>query len=153
MSVIVWDGKTLAADRLAVNGNLKRKTSKIWRHGDMLIAGAGSAAGIQAMLEWVTAGAERDKFPKLRDGDDVCLWVVNKNGSMAKWEDSPFPITYHESQWADGSGRDFAYGALAMGADAVKAVEVACEYDAYCGGGVETVSFADDGKRRRRTRS
>lgn len=153
MSVIVWDGTTLAADMLAVNGNLKRKMTKVWRKGDMLIAGAGSAAGIQAMLEWVTSGASKETFPKLRETDDVCLWVVNKNGAVAKWEDSPYPLVYHDEQWADGSGRDFAYGALAMGADAVKAVEIACQYDAYCGAGVESVSFDDKPQRARRTRA
>jgi hypothetical protein len=143
MSVIVWDGKNLAADTLAVNGNLKRRTSKVWRKGDMLIGGAGTASGLAAMVDWVTnQECAPDKFPKLREHEDVCLWVVNKNGNMAKFEDSPHPIVYHDKTWADGSGRDFAYGAMAMGADARKAVEVACLYDAYCGGEVEVVNFA-----------
>lgn len=109
----------------------------------MLIAGAGIAHNIQAMLEWVTEfDCDKEKFPKL-DEDDVILWVVNKNGTMAKFENSPYPITYHDEKWADGSGRDFAYGAMAMGANAARAVEVASQYDAFCGHGVESVSFED----------
>lgn len=143
MSVIVWDGKTLAADRMVVSGNLKRSTTKIWRRGDMLIAGAGTAVGIQAMLEWIEDGCDKEKFPKLRDGEDVSVWVVNRSGAMAKFEDSPYPLTYMDDTWADGSGRDFAYGALAMGADAAKAVEVASHFDAFCGHGVDALSFED----------
>jgi len=142
MSVIVWDGKTLAADTLATNGNLKRYTTKVWRMGDRLVGGAGTATGIQAMLDWIEGGMKREAFPKEDTSEDsVVVWVVHKNGYVAKFEGGPYPITYHDETWADGSGRDFAYGAMAMGADAAKAVEVACLYDAYCGGKVETVSF------------
>jgi hypothetical protein len=143
MSVIVWDGKTLAADRMSVSANLKRTTTKIWRHKDMLIGGAGTAVAIQAMVEWITHHkCDREKFPKL-ENEDVTIWVINRNGTQAKFEDSPFPLTYHDEKWADGSGRDFAYGALEMGADAVRAVEVASKYDAFCGHGVDAVSFED----------
>lgn len=37
--------------------------------------------------------------------------------------------------------RDYAYGALAMGADAVRAVEVACEYDNGCGMGIDVLTI------------
>ncbi len=144
MSVIVWDGKTLAADRMAVNGNLKRTCKKIYRHGDLLIGGAGTYSSIQALTAWVVEHkADIEKFPKIGDDADVVLWVVNRNGTMAKYESGPWPMFYEEETWADGSGRDFAYGALAMGADAVKAVEVASTYDAFCGRGCDALSFDD----------
>ena len=144
MSIIVWDGKTLAADTMACNGNLRRYCTKVWRKGDMLIGGAGTATGIQAMLNWVDRGMDAESFPKDMTEDSV-LWIVNKNGNMAKFENTPYPLTYHDKRWADGSGRDFAYGAMEMGADAATAVKVAMKHDAYCGGKVETVSFNDKG--------
>ena len=36
-------------------------------------------------------------------------------------------------------GKTLALGAMAAGADAKKAVEIACEYNLYCGGGIDVV--------------
>jgi ATP-dependent protease HslVU (ClpYQ) peptidase subunit len=36
-----------------------------------------------------------------------------------------------------GSGRDFALGAMAMGATAREAVAVACRFNVYCGNGID----------------
>ncbi len=40
-----------------------------------------------------------------------------------------------------GRGRDFAFGALAMGADAYKAVMIACLYESSCGMGIDTLTL------------
>lgn len=141
MSVIVWDGKTLAADRRATNSNLSRTTSKITKHGDLLIGSTGTYSSSQAITNWVIEGCILEKFPSSWVHEDTNVWVINRNGTVAKFEDSPFPVMYRDKVFAEGSGRDLAYGALAMGADAVKAVEVACVYDIYCGGGIDTLSF------------
>ena len=145
MSVIVWDGTKLAADRQATSGNLARTTTKIFRHGDILFGGAGTHTALEALREWVLDGCKKDKFPKLPDLDNNVphLWVINRNGTVLKFEDSPYPIAYHDKTFAEGSGRDFAYGALEMGADAVRAVEVAIKFDVHCGGGVDVLSFDD----------
>lgn len=42
-----------------------------------------------------------------------------------------------------GEGRDFAYGALEMGANAIKAVEVASKYCISCGMGIDVLSFEE----------
>lgn len=141
MSVVVWDGKTLAADRQATNGNLRRTMTKITRHGDVLTAGTGTQTSTQAMREWVLAGANPSSFPTEHVDEHTNLWVINRNGTIVKFENAPFGLVYHEKVFAEGSGRDFALGALFMGADAVKAVEAACVYDIYCGGGIDTLSF------------
>lgn len=143
MSVIVWDGKTLAADRQATSGNLARTTTKIFRHGDLLFGGAGTHTALEALREWVMGGCDKTKFPTMPvDGNNIPhLWVINRNGHIAKFEDSPYPITYADKVFAEGSGRDFAYGAMAMGADAVRAVEIANQYDVHCGGGVDVLTF------------
>ena len=141
MSVVVWDGKTLAADRQATNSNLRRKMCKISKHGDILIAGTGVQTSTQAVRNWVLAGAEPDKFPKSETDEHTAVWVINRNGTIVKFENSPFGIVYLDKVFAEGSGRDFALGAMFMGADAVTAVEAACTYDIYCGGGIDTLSF------------
>lgn len=146
MSVIVWDGKTLAADRQATSSNLRRTTRKIWRHDDILIAGVGTSMHIEALRNWVMGGLDPESFPDICKADDVraCLTVINRAGRIVRFENGPFPVSYEDEIYADGSGRDFAYGAMAMGADARKAVEVASTYDVDCGHGVDTLSF-DEG--------
>ena len=142
MSVIVWDGKKLAADRQATNGSLKRSMPKIWKYGDLMIAGVGTAINIEAMRNWIMGGLLPDKFPKLCETEGMSsVWLINKSGKIAKFEHAPYPIEYYDKVFCDGSGRDFAYGAMAMGADAVKAVEVASEYCCECGGGVDVLTF------------
>lgn len=145
MSIIVWDGKTLAADRQWTAGNLIRTTTKIWRHGDILMGGAGTFWHMEALRNWVTNGMIPAKFPELKIKDDTVpsFWLINRSGMVAKLEDSPYPLTCLDPFFAEGSGRDFAYGALAMGADARQAVEVACRYDYGCGGGVDILTFED----------
>ena len=89
------------------------------------------------------SGCKKERFPKLPNdpGNTPCLWVINRNGHIAKFEDSPYPVVYNDKVFAEGSGRDFAYGAMAMGADAVRAVEIANQYDVHCGGGVDVLTF------------
>lgn len=142
MSVVVWDGKTLAADKQASNGNLRRRGKKIWRHGDILIAGTGTLTDIEEMRDWILGGMDKEKFPA-NDKRDCTLVVVNRSGTLLRFEDSPFPLCYEEDVFAEGSGRDFAYGAMAMGADAAQAVEIASRYDISCGCGVDTLTFED----------
>lgn len=145
MSVIVWDGKSLAADRQWTSGNLTRTTTKIWRHGDVIMGGAGTLWHMEAMRDWVLKGLVPAKFPDLKviDNNVPHFWVINRSGAVAKFEDSPYPLTCNDPFWAEGSGRDFAYGALAMGADARRAVEITCQYDIMCGGGVDVLTFED----------
>jgi ATP-dependent protease HslVU (ClpYQ) peptidase subunit len=148
MTIIVWDGKTLAADRQATCGNLARSMRKISRYGDILIGGAGTRSAVDAVMNWVLKGCVAQDFPKLSSVPaerDVSLWVINKNGTIRKFEDSPFPMVYDDNVFAEGSGRDFAYGAMAMGANAIQAVEIACRFDVTCGGGVDVLTFEDQG--------
>lgn len=143
MSVIVWDGRQLAADRQATSGNLIRYSTKIFREGDMLFGGAGTQTALGALRDWVLGGCKKDAFPAIpcSDGNVPHLWVINRNGTILKFEDSPYPIQYTDKIFAEGSGRDFAYGAMEMGADAVRAVEVAIKFDVHCGGGVDVLTF------------
>lgn len=44
MTVIAWDGKTLAADKRVGYGNMHRTTTKIRRVGDALVGCSGSGS-------------------------------------------------------------------------------------------------------------
>lgn len=146
MSIIVWDGKTLAADKQATNAGLKAVVTKIFRVGDDLVGFSGDLAYIGGMKHWLETGAEPQNFPKHQEDKDdwVGTLVIKPDGRVLKYERCAYPIDFSQNTvMCIGSGRDFAYGALAMGADAVKAVEVTCKYEAFCGIGIDTLTFKE----------
>jgi 20S proteasome alpha/beta subunit len=144
MTIIVWDGKTLAADKQATNAGLKRKVTKIFRiHGD-LVGFSGDFDYAQAMRKWLEDGAKLDDFPKHQANNDdwVGVLVIKSDGRIYKYERSAVPIDFTEGGVIClGSGRDFAYGAMAMGADAVRAVEITCQYESGCGMGIDALTL------------
>ena len=145
MTVIAFDGVTLAADKMADCNGTIRTVTKIWRGvGSELLAGAGDASSCIAIRDWYLAGADPALFPQNLQPAD--LWVVKRLGKMSdfrimKYEGNQFAVTYEDRMFACGCGRDYALGAMAMGATAEQAVEVASRLDTYCGCGVDTLEF------------
>jgi ATP-dependent protease HslVU (ClpYQ) peptidase subunit len=145
MSVIAWDGKTLAADKRATfGGNLILTTTKIRRIGNMLVGYAGGADFGEQMVQWVADGADPADFPTgQRDKDDWAGVLVLRPGQpVARYERTPYPILFEDRCVAVGSGRDFAMAAMYLGCDAKRAVEVACALDVNCGNGVDVLTMA-----------
>jgi 20S proteasome alpha/beta subunit len=140
MTVIVWDGRTLAADKRASCNGIVRTTTKIFRVRDMLVGLAGDADYSRAMLQWVIAGMNEDRFPEHQktSADYVSVLVITKSREILKFERTPYPIVFEDKVFAMGSGRDFALAALHLGCDARRAVEVACALDVSCGNGIDT---------------
>lgn len=145
MTVIAWDGKTLAADRRASLGNMHRTIHKLHRIGDCLCGSAGDSDMAQELLAWFRSGAEPKEFPpSQRDKDNwVGLLVVRPDGDLWRYERTPFPVVFPQQQFAIGSGRDFALAAMWCGKSAAEAVDIACRFDASCGNGVDTLSFVE----------
>ena len=63
MTVIAWDGKTLAADRRACLGNTHRTIHKLHRMTDCLCASAGESDAAQELIAWFEAGRDPAAFP------------------------------------------------------------------------------------------
>lgn len=148
MSVVAYDGRVIAADRQGMNGDFPFETRKLLRlrNGD-IIAWAGSIDGGLAMARWYEGGCKREEFPVTqRDKDLWSRLIVIPNEPLHRqvryYEQGPEPIFLHEPFMAWGSGRDIAMGALAMGADARKAVEIACRYNVYCGMGIDEIDLS-----------
>lgn len=141
MTVVAWDGKTLAADRLGVMvGGVKSVTSKIFRlPNGTILAGTGCCSGLIALRSWFAEGAIPEHWPKSQDDDDTLasLMVVHPDGRCVTYESLPLPILVEDPFMAWGSGGPLALGAMAMGADARQAVEVACRYSTTCGLGFD----------------
>jgi hypothetical protein len=104
-----------------------------------ILAATGSECSGALMMQWYEEGANFSNYPANQtDKDDWSrLVVVSPNGRVSCYEKYPVRIDVIQVPMAWGSGQDFALGALAMGADARKAVEIASQFSTDCGLGVE----------------
>jgi hypothetical protein len=151
LTVIAWDGETLAADRQATSGGFKSLSfPKIHRLDDgSLVAPCGASPMGVAMIAWARAGFPPDKFPNAgrSDTQNMCwLAVIKPDGQVWEYQDLPVPFMRPGTKMAWGSGREAAMGAMLAGADAREAVLIASEIDDGCGFGVqvEPLRFSRD---------
>lgn len=144
MTVIAWDGKSLAADRQAtLGGNAFFQIKKIKKIGNLLCAFTGEAKYAESLFIWVEDGMVKERFPNMPNNDQVRLIVISESEISEYLSSTNRVIRPIQHIAAFGSGAEFAIGAMSAGVDAKKAVEIACEYDVYCGGGVDVVTLGD----------
>lgn len=141
MSIVAWDGKSIAADKMTVSCDMRSTTTKLvivdGQNGGLFLAWVGESGGGLALLDWYQKGRNPDQWPAAqRTADWTRLIVADKNG-VVFYEREPFAQSVEEPFMAWGSGRDFAMGAMAMGASAKEAVEVASRFSTTCGNGVD----------------
>lgn len=142
MTVIAWDGKTLAADKLFSHGSLQMTGTKIQKIGAALVGFSGDASIAAELIEWFSGGCAPEKFPATQRNENLSeLLVVWPNGDVHKYQRSPLPVKFPPQKCAIGSGRDFAIAAMHLGQTARQAVEIASIYDTDCGNGVDVLSF------------
>jgi hypothetical protein len=134
MTVLAWDGRTLAADTAVSDGDGGPKTRfgrKLRRTADgRLIGGCGDVGPMIELMDWLETGTD-DDMPKIK-GSAECL-VILPNRTVALYETNGIPIDVDEPVAAIGSGGALALGALMAGASAVRACEIAIERDPHCG--------------------
>jgi len=142
MSVIAWDGKTVAADKQATCAGLNLTATKLRRLPHAVIAWAGEQDSGEAMAQWFVNGADPAKWPTCQADKDLwCrLIVFHDNGTVETCERQPVFFPMEDKIMAWGSGRDYALGAMARGATAREAVEIACRFDTGCGMGIDELS-------------
>ena len=149
MTTIVYKNGILAADTRETVNNVARRCSKLFKSGKDIIATAGDSYSGMVFVNWWMAGAREEDKPDLTnldfEEDFECLvwtkgklWSVNRLFELVEinLDDHPY--------YAVGSGSNVALGALAMGASAKRAVEIACEYDVFTGLPVEVRHCKDD---------
>lgn len=147
MTTVAFDGKTLAADR-RMGGYMN--VGKIFKLPDgSLLAGAGYYDQIVEVATWLTLGRDEAQRPGLPDGrESEFIWITPKG--VAHWLTWPWlrPVRINEAFAAAGSGSQFALGAMAAGASAKRAVEIASKYDEATGKGVDVVEIVKPAKRK-----
>lgn len=137
MTVIAHDGINVAIDRCANSGDFRFEVEKFQRLKDgRIVLFTGRLEHGLLVAAWLEEGADREKHPKFLN-DDWCRLIVLDRGTLTEYEATwaPQPVTQKFMAW--GSGRDFAMGAMSMGATAKEAVEVANRHCSSCGFGVD----------------
>lgn len=141
MTVIAWDGKSIAADRRAERGGVVCIATKLikGRDGWMLATCGRMDQGI-ALKNWFNDGAEPKTYPAFMKDDDTTLIAI-KGKQVRVWESLPEPSSYNDKFSAWGSGAEFAIGAMAAGATALEAVKIAGKHCVTCGNGYDVIHF------------
>jgi len=146
MTVIAWDGKSLAADRQCQAQGVQRPVTKLHKvrtvtAEEWVVAFCGSLAQGLVLMEWFKEGADPGKWPAFQRTDDWSTLVVANRSSCFMYEQEPVRIHLPGPFMAFGGGKEFALGAMSAGANAKRAVEIACEHCIYCGLGVDVVKL------------
>ena len=132
MTVIAWDGVTVAADSMANEDGLSSTVTKLHTFKDGVLADVGELWACAAMRAWLTGDGA---FPNV-SGADASLIVFGPLGEVQEYQSTPYPLEEFSAPYAWGCGRDLALGAMLAGATAVEAARIACERSIYCGGPV-----------------
>lgn len=143
MTVLCWDGMTLAADKLACSGTSKGTVTKIFNVDGVLVGFAGALSIGRAMLDWYSNGAIPADFPMYGEDDDAILIAIKPDKVVSLYEKTPYPILLEDTRCAFGSGEEAALVAMACGCNAREAVEMVSRYNISCGNGVDTLTHGD----------
>jgi|SRR6187549_24233 len=144
MTVIAWDGKTLAADKASTWVGYASMVTKIYRVPAGIIGFSGDGDHAMALLEWFREGMQRDKYPPAQLTEQRASGVlITLDRRILIYDKTPFPQYNQQPYYAIGAGRDYALAAMFLGHDARRAVEVACAIDINCGNGIDTLTLED----------
>lgn len=142
MTIICWDGKTLAGDRLGDANGLRRTATKIARIHTNLYGFAGYASRSAELIAWFQQGGLPKDVPAFQLTEDYqSILMVREDRRIFTYGRSGFPFEVFDKFHAVGSGRDFAIAAMHLGKTAREAVEIASLFDISCGNGVDTLEF------------
>lgn len=112
---------------------------KIKKRGPLLFAGCGTWSMVSRFLDWGMKGCVGDHPPMNHEDFNAAGFIFMPDGTILSFEPSG-PSVHLCDYFAEGSGRDLAMGALAFGASAIEAIEVAKEHDIYTGGNVQVLT-------------
>jgi len=144
MTVIAWDGKTLAADKQSSDNWVKYgTTTKIRRIRGHLVGCAGDTALNKALMFWFDAGAAPADIPAQQLDPEKCstMITITPDGRALVYQAGAHPIEFESRYYALGSGKDAAAAVMELGHDSIKAVEIASRICVGCGNGMDTLQL------------
>lgn len=145
MTVLVWDGKSFAADKQSTVGGQCNKVTKIFRLEDGIVGFFGDAGHARALLRWFQSARSPGEYPaKPADAEySAGAVMVTKEREIRVYGSGPHYEVIEDKRGAWGCGRDYALAAMHLGCDAQRAVEVAIELDLFCGVGIDVLTLED----------
>jgi len=140
MTAIVYDrrNKIIVADSKNTDrGGVMFRTNKIEKLKDgRYFMGAGNCYTIGITKRWADTGFDEDERPEygaiFHDPDEYtfsCIVVSKDGNTVILVDDEMQPMEVTDDYVAIGSGATYCLGALDAGADAYRAVEIACDRD------------------------
>lgn len=144
MTVIAWDGNILAADRqMSIGWNYTTNKTKIAKMNGFLLGLTGRGTHVTPLFKWIKEGRKIADYPKFQEDDEKnsLLLLITSDKKIFEYRCVAYPMQVEHKFHAIGCGAAIAPTAMEMGADAIKAVEVASKYNAGCGNGVDFVDF------------
>lgn len=157
MTVVVFDGKTLASDSMVsyTTGEFSHSAKKIFRLSSGALLGAAGDSDVRdvlKLLQSVTTEAdipERKVLVETRTDCELLLVLPNKevfsigismrDGSFDVWTAS---IDRVPGKYAIGHGSPFAMTVLDIGGTSEQAVKAAIKRSLFCGGKIQTLSLS-----------
>lgn len=137
MSVVAWDGKTVAADKQSTNGNRAVLCTKVRELEDgTVLAAVGDHEESQILMDWYCAGGVKEDWPAFQKDESFTTLIIINSKEAYQYQAYPRLQRIEAGFFAWGDGAPVALGAMAAGADARRAVEITCEYNIFCGQGI-----------------
>jgi len=154
MTIICWDGKTLAADKRRMHGGTISTGKKIYAFkkytGEVELMGvAGDASDARELLTWYLDGGSRQTFPhRCRESvEGAFLLVVSREGGQTvvkQFSSGPQPCVFEQEQVALGCADCAAYVAMACGKTAIETVELVSRFNNGVGNGCDALTFESE---------
>ena|ERR1700729_4277336 len=153
MTVVAFDGKTIAADGATWCGSIMITglSQKLYVVRNVCISGCGARVDILRFVDWWKrreassrpAQLAYPSFSGKKLDEQSAFFVFYADGRIEEYnEESSFPLPHYELPFAGGAGMLSALAAMKAGANARRAVEIACEIDKDCGGEIMTVELS-----------
>lgn len=145
MTTIATDGKTIAADGLAVSNStvMARSVNKVVQRDGKLYAMTGTSALFEALIAWHIAGSRPSEVPTAHADCSWELLVIDGEGRGYSFHKMAPYANEVEFPTAFGSGRVEAMAAMMAGATPKRAVEIAAVLDIHTGGAITETVIAD----------
>ena len=141
MTIICYRDGVMASDSLVTDGDARAGTiEKLSINRKKWMAGAaGAIHPCQEFHAWVMAGCDGEFDPSCDDGEFSGI-LVSPSGVIYDVDADGKRSRIKAEYVVCGSGSSYALGAMAFGATAVEAVQVAIKLCVTCGGDLQVIT-------------
>ena len=149
MSVIAWDGLSLATDKMVSEDGMHWIQRKVWKTDSPVgaVSGVGLLDDILALRAWYLGGQKEADYPDVKSSRSLLVVIVKEDVQVLAWGASGprAPREYDGMQkLAWGSAAPLALGAMLAGATAKEAVDICIDRSPNAGYQAEVVQVFKD---------